>query len=247
MTAKQTRPDKEGPRRRGGGWQAEKSAAMRRQVLEAAIRCLVRLGYIRTSTTEIAREAGVSRGAMVHHFENKEQLIKATVAYLNAKRIESFRSSVTPPARDQNVVLDGLELYWRHLTDPAFVAFQELVHAARTDASLAAVVYPAVQRFEAEWYEVARAAFPEWQGKGELFDLAMDLTQFLMEGMAAHTMLDPTPERYAGLRRYLADRLAEILATDKHERETAARRYVRRSNSAADRSATALGREKRTG
>ena len=194
------------------GWQAEKSALMRQQILEAAIRCFVKLGYARTTTTEIAQEAGVSRGAMVHHFSNKERLIKAAVEHLHDRRVASFRDAIAniDPKSDRQT--EGIERYWDLLSDPTFVAFHELTFAARTDPTLEAIVGPAVREFEAEWYEQAKQSFPEWADTGRLFDLAMDLTQFLMEGMAIHSMMDDNSARYQRLRRYLVNRLKEILA-----------------------------------
>ena len=194
------------------GWQAEKSALMRQQILEAAIRCFVKLGYARTTTTEIAQEAGVSRGAMVHHFSNKERLITAAVAHLHHRRVASFRDAIAniDPKTDRQT--EGIERYWDLLSDPTFIAFHELTFAARTDPTLEAIVGPAVREFEAEWYEQAKRSFPEWADTGRLFDLAMDLTQFLMEGMAIHSMMDDDPARYQRLRRYLVNRLKEILA-----------------------------------
>ena len=50
------------------GWQAQKSAATRNLIIEAAIKCFVELGYAQTTTTAIADKAGLSRGAMLHHF-----------------------------------------------------------------------------------------------------------------------------------------------------------------------------------
>ncbi|WP_321390385.1 TetR/AcrR family transcriptional regulator [Emcibacter sp.] len=196
-------------------WQATKSARMRTQILDAAIRCFVKLGYSRTTTTEIAREAGVSRGAMVHHFSNKQQLIKAAVEHLNMKRINDFKETIlaSDPAADHTD--QGIDLYWQHLTSPYFVAFHELSVAARTDPELEKILIPSVKEFEKEWFQTARQLFPEWEGTGELFLLAMDITQFLLEGMSINTMFIRNPKRYERIRNYLKIRLREILAMGK--------------------------------
>ena len=66
------------------GWQAQKSASTRRLIIESAIKCFVDLGYSRTTTTEIAKRAGLSRGAMLHHFPSKVEIVKAAVDYMVA-------------------------------------------------------------------------------------------------------------------------------------------------------------------
>lgn len=51
---------------------SEKSAA---QIVAAATRVLARQGYARTSLLDIAREAGMSKGALHYHFPSKETLV----------------------------------------------------------------------------------------------------------------------------------------------------------------------------
>src|SRR5258708_20737288 len=76
------------------GWQAQKSASTRTLIIEAAIKCLVDLGYARTTTTVIAQRAGLSRAAMLHHFPSKMGILRAPAAYPHAKRLRPFRKPI---------------------------------------------------------------------------------------------------------------------------------------------------------
>lgn len=51
----------------------------REQVLAAAMRAFARTGYFGTSTAEIAREAGISQGYVLHLFGTKEDLFLAAL------------------------------------------------------------------------------------------------------------------------------------------------------------------------
>jgi AcrR family transcriptional regulator len=53
----------------------KKSEISSGQIVQAAIRVLARQGYARTSLMDIAREAGMSKGAVHYHFPTKEALI----------------------------------------------------------------------------------------------------------------------------------------------------------------------------
>ena len=64
------------------GWQAQKSAATRKLILESAIRCFVELGYAGTTTTAIAQKAGLSRGAMLHHFPSRLAVVRGVDGFL---------------------------------------------------------------------------------------------------------------------------------------------------------------------
>ena len=57
--------------------QAERSAATRARVLDAAERLFAEQGYEATSTDEILEASGISRGALYHHFATKQAVFEA--------------------------------------------------------------------------------------------------------------------------------------------------------------------------
>ena len=71
--------------------QAERTAATRLRLMEATVDCLVELGWAGTTTTIVSERAGVSRGAQLHHFPTKQDLVVSAVAYL----ISSFMVSLS--------------------------------------------------------------------------------------------------------------------------------------------------------
>lgn len=60
-------------RQRPGG--SERPDPLRRQIMAVAIDCFAHLGYQGTSIDRIAREAGVTKGALYYHFRDKEELL----------------------------------------------------------------------------------------------------------------------------------------------------------------------------
>lgn len=193
------------------GWQAQKSAATRSLIVEAAIKCFVELGYARTTTTAIAERAGLSRGAMLHHFPSKVDVVRAAVEHLHAKRLKAFRRAVqrTAPAGGDRVH-SNLEAYWQHVRHPMFVAFFELVVAARTDPELAAILKPAREAFEEELHRTARQMFPEWHTDDSTFDVALDLTRYVLEGMAISIHMHRETDRDRRVLGYLDEKLHEL-------------------------------------
>ena len=86
------------------GWQAQKSAMTRERILAAVVDCFITEGYTHVTTAKVAKSAGVSRGAMLHHFPSKTELIGATVEYLHDKLLEDFyRRAWTKP------VIEGVD------------------------------------------------------------------------------------------------------------------------------------------
>jgi AcrR family transcriptional regulator len=210
------------------GKQAAKSAATRQAAIEGAVECFLRKGYARSSTIEIAKVAKVSRGAMIYHFPTKRRLLEATVEYIIAERIRAFTRDIQRlSSAEDRAAQKGIDIYWRHLHTRLFTAFHELTVASRTDPELARVMKAATARFDREWNRAIREIFPEWADKGPLFDLAMDLTQFLLEGMALNKLSHDAQQRRERIREYLKLRLIEIFnAGDAPDRDRAVQQFL---------------------
>ncbi len=77
-----------------------KSAISSQQIIEAAIRVLARQGYARTSLLEIAKEAGMSKGALHYHYPTKEALIHAVLEHachvVQARSVAAWSPSENP-------------------------------------------------------------------------------------------------------------------------------------------------------
>lgn len=58
----------------------EEALITRENLLNAALQAFSQRGYAATRLEDIARDAGVTRGAIYHHFGGKEELYKALVA-----------------------------------------------------------------------------------------------------------------------------------------------------------------------
>ena len=63
--------------------QAERSETTRKQLLEATAKLIRQKGFGGLRTTEVASLAGVSRGALLHHFPSKHALVVGVLTYVN--------------------------------------------------------------------------------------------------------------------------------------------------------------------
>lgn len=217
MTAVKSKPTKpaKGTKEKGISWQSQKSAMTRDRILEAAIDCFIKLGYTNVTTAKVADFAGVSRGAMLHHFPSKTELIQASVEFLHGKLLNDFTEKVALiPQNTEGSARRraGLDAYWDHLTGDLFIVFHELCVAGRTDDELHGILESSAIRFEEHVRESNKVMFKEWNDRGDLYFLAMDVTKFLMEGMAVGQWGQDRDQRVSRLLDYLADRLEEIFA-----------------------------------
>lgn len=118
--------------------QEERSAETRRRLLDAAIACLNERGYTGTTTTEIAGRAGVSRGAQVHHFRHKEELVIGALEHICARRLAELRYAFEElPVGGLDFRFETLiDLMWSAFRGPSFYAWLELLVASRTEPIL---------------------------------------------------------------------------------------------------------------
>jgi AcrR family transcriptional regulator len=84
--------------------QAERRARSRTALLEAAARGLSRNGYARLNLEQVAREAGYTRGALYHQFEDKQALALAVIQWVD----EAWRAEVGPQIDRETDPVDAL-------------------------------------------------------------------------------------------------------------------------------------------
>ena len=208
-------------------WQQTKSENTRHSILDAAIRCFYEFGYNNTTTEKIAKEAGVSRGAMLHHFPSRWDLIKASVRHLNEQRIALYLSEEgdIQEGAEHSRVEEGIDAYWKQLNTPAFVVFHELQVAARTDPELLEVMIPAIEEFDRLGMKATRKLFPDL-AMSEEFRRTFSLSFYLLEGLATNRFTRNTgrdaDELLAWLKAELRRSYQDVLTS--LDRESAKRR-----------------------
>src|SRR3546814_20714813 len=88
---------------------------MRQRLLEATVECLVEVGFARTSTTLVPQRAGVSRGAQLHHFPTKKDLVLAAVEHVTKNRGSDLEAAAGPMPHGVRRTPAVLQIHGNHL------------------------------------------------------------------------------------------------------------------------------------
>jgi AcrR family transcriptional regulator len=117
--------------------QQDRSRATRQRLLEAAIECLAEFGWTGSTVAVVAERAGVTRGALQHHFPTREDLFTAAIEHVAAERLAFLRGTQDKlpahgPARTEAVV----DMFVRMYMDLPFRAAVHLWVAAATEEPL---------------------------------------------------------------------------------------------------------------
>jgi AcrR family transcriptional regulator len=125
--------------------QAERAASTRAALIAAARRLFTERGYDGVGTEEIVRAAGVTRGALYHHFGGKAELLEAVYERLEAESTERVARVVLGSELDSplEAMRAGIEAFLDECAEP------ELQRIALHDA-------PAVLGWD-RWREIAAA------------------------------------------------------------------------------------------
>jgi AcrR family transcriptional regulator len=173
--------------------QEERSASTRQRLLDATLESLVEVGYAATSTTAVCARAGLSRGAQLHHYPTKADLVIAAVAHLAKRRAAELLAEVPRDGTPEERLSTALEAIWASFSGPLFAAALELWVAARTDDALRANLV----RFERQVGRAMSRLFGELAGSDASdFGALLELTFHMMRGMALQRILrDDDTER----------------------------------------------------
>lgn len=173
--------------------QEERSAETRRKILDATLESLVELGYAATSTPEVCQRAGMSRGALLHHFPTKAELVIEAVAHLAGRRgIELHRLAQQEDGAGDPVdrVCDFM---WGAFAEPTFHAALELWVAARCDPELHAALVPMERAtghgLDQLWRGLPGNVEPKEPAVARSFNDLIAITLHLLRGMALQRIL----------------------------------------------------------
>ena len=161
--------------------QQERREDTRARLLAATIECLVEHGYAGTTTQRVQDRAGLSRGALLHHFATKEALLVAAVSHVADGQISAARAEAAAGAASE------VELLHHVMSGPLFLAGLELWQAARTEPALRAALLPAERRVGAAVRKLLAELFPPSRASR----VEVDGLLALYRGLALTSVLRP--------------------------------------------------------
>jgi AcrR family transcriptional regulator len=188
--------------------QAERRAATRAALLDAAIACLIEDGYAGLTTRRVAERAGVSQGTQMHYFPTRATFVAEAIRHLAFKLDAELREQDALRARSERRRLEELlDQVWAIHVGPVFQATMELWAAARTDPELRTAM-DEVQRDVSRL--IARAAaelFPELMARPRAGEV-LELTLATIRGLAMLRFTgdpDDVERRWRRARAYLLE------------------------------------------
>ncbi|MFE3445979.1 TetR/AcrR family transcriptional regulator [Nocardia sp. NPDC059180] len=192
----------------------QQRTATRTRILDTATHLLVERGYAGLSTVAVQEAAGLSRGALLHHFPTIHTLIAALVEHLvqlnelaAREAAETIGASADPVDRTLTALLETM-------TRPPAQAELELWAAARTDPALATVLRDSERRAGRDLDRVIDTLFGQEITTHSRYPAIRDLTIAMLRGVTAARPLRTSAQTEARTIHYWADTIRTLLTTD---------------------------------
>jgi AcrR family transcriptional regulator len=163
------------------------------RILKAAAQLIRRRGYARFRTAEVAAEAGVSRGAQLHHFPTKDSLVVATLEHVfeQAQIVSRRRAAAANRPRDliEAVIEDAREFFFSE----HFMVAIDIVLSTSTDQAVRKRILDISRKarrpVETAWAEALVANGVRAAAASDI----VALTLGVVRGMALRTLWDNDP------------------------------------------------------
>ncbi|MCB0034520.1 MAG: TetR/AcrR family transcriptional regulator [Anaerolineales bacterium] len=194
--------------------QEERSQVTRQQLLEATIDIVHERGYQNASTNEIVARAGVSRGALLHHYPTKIDLLSAAFQYAHEQIIADVARLMAQTRAIGGDWTDALDDIWSRLFRGRLWDFTlDMAVAARGDEALAQHLDPTLHSYRTDLDKVWSQYFLSSDSTAESKRL-LNLTFCVMRGIALQTVLREDPQFYEDMMREWKGVL-EVMLRDK--------------------------------
>ncbi|MDR3414858.1 MAG: TetR/AcrR family transcriptional regulator [Nevskia sp.] len=175
--------------------QAERSNAMRRRLLAATVESLAEEGYAGSTLSSIVRRAGVSRGAQVHHYPNKQALILDAAEDLMRRSYRALGAVLLSVAKEDDRLEALIKACWDSLfATPMYRAYTELLIASQRDPVLAEALRQMLQRVRGVFEPAVEHYFEPAPGSGANPKALFLQMSCLLAGLAvqAHVIQNPS-------------------------------------------------------
>lgn len=191
----------------------DRSRLTRQRLLETTVHCLAERGWSASTVSVIASDAGISRGALQHHFPTREALVVAALEYMFEERRAVVEHLGPPPdgtvdeaERVHSVVSTLVEVYTGELFRAALHAWT----AAAADEQVRSLIAPLERRFARSVHDQAVAHLGVDDSDPHVRTL-IQATLDLARGLALADLLSDDSKRRRRIVRTWSDTLAAEL------------------------------------
>lgn len=191
------------------GKQETKSLRTRNAICDATVSALVEFGYGEATLARVVEKAGLSNGALLHHFPSKEHLMTATAQYLFARTLDRPKRRLPDNATDRDVIAADFRTNWSYyINTPQYRALLEILIASRTDEKLRRQIETTLRDYHKRAVEHMTATYTSATGNPEDAELLPVMSNIFFRGLLIQDQYSADPKK----QQRMVERWIEIVA-----------------------------------
>jgi AcrR family transcriptional regulator len=153
--------------------------------MAAVVESIADVGYPRTTAAEISRRAGLTWGAVQHHFGDKDGILMAVLEENFERFAQQLGDAPAAEASLEERVAAFVQRSWAHFASPEYRSTFEILLHLPTDLEIAWQ-----QQMFADWSRVWSRYFPESEPARQPTAALMHYTISVLSGLATTGMLE---------------------------------------------------------
>lgn len=191
------------------GRQAAKSKATQDAIIGAVISLIKEEGYAAASSSQIARRAGVTWGAVQHHFGGKEEILEEILQRSHSKFHDTLSASSFTTGKPQRRVAKYVDAAWYHYQGEEYMATMEILLATRGHGKPANDL--SISRSRDAHLELARGIFHDSSATDKIFQEVIYTVHCMLTGILIEIALEPLSFKPAAYIRRLKANVMDML------------------------------------
>jgi AcrR family transcriptional regulator len=164
--------------------QEERSTTTRGQLVQAAVACIAQLGLAKATSSVIAAKAGLTSGAVQHHFQSRDELLLAVVDDFGKSLADTGGEPHSSNEPIASRVRRIFERYWGLFSSPQFLAIMKIWLGTQGNVAVYREMLDRMRwfeiRFDREWVEL----FSDCPAAPETIAAARHVALGAMRGLA---------------------------------------------------------------
>ena len=182
--------------------QEERTSATRARLMEATLALLLSKGYSGATMVDISAHAGLTRGALSHHYESKDELVVDAFRHFLEATTNEIRTYARQVDAGSLSIGDFVDRLWTIFSGPFFMTTLELITASRHNDLLKEMLVERTREFHKSLDEIWRQFFSGTNSTNLEVETTFNATLCLLRGMGVQTVLRDDAAYYRRLLKF---------------------------------------------
>lgn len=171
------------------GRQAAKSKATQDRIISAVIGLIKEKGFAAASSSQIVKRAGVTWGAVQHHFGGKEEILEEVLQRSHLKFHETLSANRFTTGSADRRVAKYVDAAWYHYQGDEYMATMEILLATRGYGKASNDL--SISRSRQSHLDLARRIFHDSQASDKVFQEVIYSVHCMLTGILIEMALEP--------------------------------------------------------